>query len=153
MRQILFLFSHEPHSNITLVEDVVIEFLKQVDLFSFSEEISQTASSQVGGSLSFLSALWLHYTNEEQLAIMFEVVIHMCSKALKQKKESFSTKLLTTAIFLNGLDEEETKLMQSSVIYDRIHVLLGTQVYFKDPALEPKNQIIVNEEDYGYGMV
>lgn len=135
----------------TSVEDAAIEFLKQVDFSNFTDEKSLTSCAQIGDNLSFLSALWLRNINEEQLAVMFGVVIHMAFKTRKQKKENFGAKLFTKAIFLTGLDEEETKLIQGSVIYERIQDLLGMHVYFEDPSLELK-QKDGDDEDYGYGI-
>lgn len=135
----------------TTVEEAAVEFLKQVDFSTFTDEKSLTSCAQIGDNLSFLSALWLRNVNDEQLAVMFGVVIHMAFKMRKQKKENFGAKLFTKAIFLTGLDEDETRLIQESVIFNRIHDLLGMHVYFEDPAPGPKPKP-VDDEDYGHGI-
>lgn len=136
----------------TTVEEAAIEFLKQVDFSSFTDDKSLTSCAQIGDNLSFLSALWLRNVTEEQLAVMFGVVIHMAYKTRKQKKENFGAKLFTKAIFLTGLDEDETRVIQESVIFNRIQDLLGMHVYFEDPSPTLKPKKLEDDEDYGHGI-
>lgn len=138
-------------NNDTSVEEVAIEFLKNVDFASFTDEKSLTSCAQIGDNLSFLPALWLRNITEEQLAVMFGVVIHMAFKTRKQKKENFGAKLFTKAIYLTGLDAEERRAIEESVIFGRIQDLLGMTVHFED-MVEGLKIRADEEEDYGEGI-
>ena len=68
--------------------------------------------------------------NEQQLAVMFGVVINMAYKALKQRKEHFGSKLFTKKILIIPIDEEEKEIISNSVLYRRLKDLLGMDVEF-----------------------